>query len=48
MDALVPDAVLAYVQPQGGWCVCNAGVLIGEATVITHEQTRAAMRRDGC
>ncbi|MET4671407.1 MULTISPECIES: MBL fold metallo-hydrolase [Streptomyces] len=40
----VADGVLVYVQPDGGWCLSNAGVLVsgGEAAVI---DTAATERR---
>lgn len=43
----VADGVHAYVQPGGGWCVNNAGVVVGEAltlvidTVATERRARA-------
>ncbi|MFF1712181.1 MBL fold metallo-hydrolase [Streptomyces sp. NPDC058268] len=30
---MVHDRVYAYLQPRGGWCVSNAGVLIGDESV---------------
>ncbi|MEV7279142.1 MBL fold metallo-hydrolase [Streptomyces sp. NPDC093111] len=43
----VADGVLAYVQPGGGWCVNNAGVLVsGEAVaLIDTAATEARARR---
>jgi cyclase len=42
----VADGVYAYVQPGGGWCVNNAGLVVGEEyavlvdTAATEERTR--------
>lgn len=41
------DGVLAYVQPRGGWCVSNAGVLVGRDAVTLVDCTateRSALR----
>lgn len=37
---VAPD-VHAYVQPDGGWCLNNAGVVVGAAgsTIVAHEHT---------
>ncbi|MEV8441856.1 MBL fold metallo-hydrolase [Actinosynnema sp. NPDC051121] len=40
----VADGVFAYVQPDGGWCVNNAGIIVGtERTVVV--DTAATVRR---
>jgi cyclase len=43
----VADAVFAYVQPPGGWCLSNAGVLVGDdgAVVVDTLATEARARR---
>ncbi|MFI0464686.1 hypothetical protein ACH347_11450 [Saccharopolyspora sp. 5N102] len=43
----VADGVLAYVQPAGGWCVNNAGVLVsgGSAALVDTVATEARARR---
>jgi len=38
------DGVFAYVQPDGGWCVSNAGVVLGEDTTVLVD-TAATERR---
>jgi cyclase len=46
----VARGVFAYVQPDGGWCLNNAGILVGGAetalvdTVATHERALALKR----
>ncbi|MGW7520062.1 MBL fold metallo-hydrolase [Streptomyces sp. NPDC054796] len=47
LTELVPGAVYAYLQPRGGWCVSNAGVLVGEdgVTLIDATATYAGARR---
>jgi cyclase len=42
----VADQIFAYVQPEGGWCVNNAGVLLGpgRVTVIDTAATEARAR----
>ncbi|MBO1332630.1 MBL fold metallo-hydrolase [Streptomyces sp. VRA16 Mangrove soil] len=42
----VADRVFAYVQPEGGWCVNNAGVLVGSdrVTVIDTAATETRAR----
>jgi cyclase len=40
----VADGVFAYVQPDGGWCVSNAGILIGREA-LTLIDTAATERR---
>jgi cyclase len=44
----VADGVLAYVQPEGGWCVNNAGVLLdpegGPPLLVDTAATRARAR----
>lgn len=46
----VAEGVYAYVQPDGGWCVNNAGVVVGENltlvidTVATQRRARALRR----
>ncbi|GAA1915160.1 MBL fold metallo-hydrolase [Streptantibioticus ferralitis] len=48
-EALVElaDGVLAYVRPRGGWCVSNAGVLVGRdaVTLIDCTATESSARR---
>jgi cyclase len=46
----VADGVHAYIQPFGGWCVSNAGVLTGPDTTVvvdtTATETRARLLRE--
>lgn len=43
----VADGVYAYVQPGGGWCVNNAGLVVGEdsAVLVDTAATQARARR---
>nr|ADE34489.1 SsfY2 [Streptomyces sp. SF2575] len=47
----IADGVHAFVQPTGGWCLNNAGVITGtEATVVVDTaatEARATLLRDG-
>ncbi|WP_239124088.1 MBL fold metallo-hydrolase [Rhizocola hellebori] len=43
MQQLAPG-IYAYVQPDGGWCINNAGVVIGEDTTVVID-TAATERR---
>lgn len=40
----VADQVFAYVQPDGGWCVSNAGVLVGSQGVTLIDATATQQR----
>lgn len=40
----VADHVYAYVQPDGGWCLNNAGIVVGESQVLLID-TAATERR---
>ncbi|MFG2210425.1 MBL fold metallo-hydrolase [Streptomyces sp. NPDC048638] len=44
---LSPGRAYAYLQPRGGWCVSNAGVLIGDDSVLLIDctATEASARR---
>lgn len=43
----VADGVFAYIQPDGGWCVSNAGIVVGRdaVTVIDTAATESRARR---
>jgi cyclase len=43
----VADGIYAYVQPHGGWCVSNAGFLVGRdaVTVVDTASTESRARR---
>ncbi|MFV2022773.1 MBL fold metallo-hydrolase [Micromonospora sp. LOL_023] len=43
LDA-VADQVYAYVQPDGGWCLNNAGVVIGETDAVVIDTAATARR----
>ncbi|GHJ49200.1 MBL fold metallo-hydrolase [Catellatospora sp. TT07R-123] len=43
LTALAPG-VFAYVQPDGGWCVSNAGVLVGREAVTLVDATATVPR----
>ncbi|WP_144119567.1 MBL fold metallo-hydrolase [Catellatospora sichuanensis] len=43
LTRLAPD-VYAYLQPDGGWCVSNAGVLLGEDAVTLVDATATERR----
>jgi cyclase len=38
------DGVYAYFQPDGGWCVSNAGVIIGDGTTVLVDTTATERR----
>lgn len=42
----VADGVLAYIQPDGGWCLNNAGLVLdsGEAALIDTAATESRTR----
>jgi cyclase len=44
--AEVADGVFAYIQPEGGWCVSNAGILLGgsSVTLVDSAATEARAR----
>jgi len=38
------DGIYAYVQPDGGWCVSNAGLIVGEGTTVLVDTTATERR----
>ncbi len=46
LHELLPDRVFAYLQPRGGWCVSNAGVLVGEDGVTLIDCTASTSSAD--
>ncbi|MDQ0489479.1 MBL fold metallo-hydrolase [Streptomyces cellulosae] len=40
----IADGVFAYVQPEGGWCVSNAGVLVGKDLTAVIDTTATESR----
>lgn len=38
------EGIYAYVQPDGGWCVSNAGLIVGEDTTVLVDTTATERR----